>query len=96
MVRRQTLMQLSDDIVAALDRVADSRGVSRSEVAREALQTYLSRVDRDTVDDAMRRGYAQHPQLPRDEWGDLAAGADPTPTMLRLQAEEAAAGHEPW
>ena len=50
----------------------------------------------------MRRGiaagYRRIPQAQPDEWGDLAVASDiATGELLaRLDAEERAAGHEPW
>jgi len=41
MGRVQTMVQLTDELVSALDEVADRRGVSRSAVVRDALDAYL-------------------------------------------------------
>jgi len=39
---RQTLVQLTDELVAALDRRAEREGVSRSKVVRDLLDVALS------------------------------------------------------
>ncbi|MHB1244152.1 MAG: ribbon-helix-helix domain-containing protein, partial [Gaiellaceae bacterium] len=38
--RKQILVQLTDDLVAVLDRQARRRSVSRSQVIREAIEQY--------------------------------------------------------
>ncbi|MGH9183641.1 MAG: CopG family transcriptional regulator [Acidimicrobiales bacterium] len=41
MTRTQTLVQLNDTLLALLDQRAAKRGVSRSQVIREAVEAYL-------------------------------------------------------
>lgn len=96
--RTQTLVQLNDALVAALDQRATKRGVSRSHLVREAVEAYL-RVDLDA--ELTRRivdGYRRHPQWEPDEWGDPSALAEQASSEMfrRLDEEERAAGHEPW
>lgn len=96
--RTQTLVQLSEDLLAALDQRAARRGVSRSQIIREAIEAHLAG---DLDQEIARRivaGYERIPQATSDEWGDPAAAAA---TMSgdahrRLDAEERAAGHDPW
>ena len=65
MARRQTIVQLSDELVALLDERAARRGVSRSEVIREAIESYV-KTDRDAaIDAAIVDGYTRIP--PEDD-----------------------------
>ncbi len=71
MARTQTLVQLSDDQLAQLDRYRARDGRSRSEVIRTAIEHYLgadreAAIDRQIVD-------AYVPRPPDDAWGDDAA-----------------------
>lgn len=98
MARTQTLVQLSDALLAALDQRAARDGVSRSHVIRQAGEAYL---DADVDAEISRRiveGYERIPQAAPDEWGDAAAWRAQTAARLhqRLDEEEQAAGHEPW
>jgi metal-responsive CopG/Arc/MetJ family transcriptional regulator len=62
MARQQTLVQLSDELVAALDQRAARRGVSRSRLIREAIQDYLMRDADAAIDAAIVDGYTRIPQ----------------------------------
>ena len=98
MARTQTLVQLNDDLVAALDQRAANRGVSRSQIVREAIEAYVAS---DLEAELTRRivaGYERHPQGEPDEWGDPLAFAEDAAREVhqRLAREEADAGHEPW
>lgn len=98
MARTQTLVQLSDTLLAALDQRATRLGVSRSQLVRQAIESYI----RDDLEAEISRriieGYRLHPQWEPDEWGDLALFATQAAleTFRRLDEEERAAGHEPW
>ncbi|MGH8906571.1 MAG: CopG family transcriptional regulator [Egibacteraceae bacterium] len=98
MARAQTLVQLNDTLLAVLDQRAARRGVSRSHIIREAVEAYLA----DDYDSEVTRqiiaGYERIPQSTPDEWGDPTAFTSATARSLhrRLDAEERAAGHEPW
>lgn len=70
--RAQTLVQLTDDLLAALDERAARRGVSRSHVIREALEVYL-KSDRDAqIDAAIIEGYTRIPPSEHDPWAEAA------------------------
>jgi metal-responsive CopG/Arc/MetJ family transcriptional regulator len=72
MPRRQTLVQLNDDLLALLDERAARRGRSRSELIREALERYLAE-DRDAaIDRAIVEGYTRMPQE-EDPWAEVLA-----------------------
>lgn len=72
MARIQTLVQLTDELVSALDERAARRGVSRSELIREAIDAYL-RSDRDAaIDAAIVEGYTRIPPPKDDPWAEAA------------------------
>ena len=63
-------MQLTDDLVEALDRRAKREGVSRSKLVRDLLAAALSTADEH--DRALLDGYGRVPQSEAvDTWGDL-------------------------
>jgi len=69
---RQTLVQLTDELVEALDRRAHREGVSRSRVVRDVLGAAL--LTAEAHDRAMVEGYRSAPQTDgADAWGDLEA-----------------------
>jgi len=98
MARVQTMVQLSDDLLESLDREASRRGSSRSALIRSALEDFLGADREAAVGRAIADGYRRLPPATPDEWGDLAAMTDRATADLlhRLDAEERAAGHDPW
>jgi predicted transcriptional regulator len=96
--RTQTLVQLSDELLDVLDRVAAARGTSRSALVRELLWEALDD-DRDRrIGELIADGYRRMPQGIPDAWGELGSSAehgDPE-TLRRLDAEERTAGFTPW
>ena len=92
---RQTLLQLSDDLVARLDASAQRRGTSRSALVRELLEAALERHDDDPVGRRIVAGYRAIPQSDGvDEWGDLDAWSEAVArrNLIALAEEE----REPW
>jgi predicted DNA-binding protein len=90
--RKQTLVQLSDDLVRRLDARAASEGKSRSAVIREAIEVHLG----DDFDEEIARQYREaYTRLPQTEegleWADIAAAE----AARALDEEEEAAG-ESW
>jgi Arc/MetJ-type ribon-helix-helix transcriptional regulator len=76
MARRQTLIQLDDARLAALDERAAASGRSRSDLVREAVDLLLGTGDAAAIDAAIVRGYERVPGSKRDLWafeGALAA-----------------------
>lgn len=98
MARTQTLVQLSDALLAALDQRAAKLGVSRSQIIRQAVAAYVN-ADLDAeISRRIIEGYERTPQGTPDEWGEAEAWAAEAARRLhrRLDAEERAGGHEPW
>lgn len=98
MARTQTMVQLTQELVEALDDVAGQRGVSRSALIRRLVSDGLQRHAAATAGERIAEGYRRIPQAEPDEWGDPATSADiATEELLRrLDAEERASGHRPW
>jgi hypothetical protein len=68
MARRQTLIQLDDARIAALDERAAASGRSRSDLIREAVDLLLGTGDAAAIDAAIVAGYRRHPPPKRDSW----------------------------
>jgi Arc/MetJ-type ribon-helix-helix transcriptional regulator len=74
--RRQTLIQLDDARLAALDERAAASGRSRSDLVREAIDLLLGTGDAAAIDAAIIEGYKRSPASERDPWafqGAIAA-----------------------
>lgn len=92
------MVQLTDALLHLLDRRAAARGLSRSALIRAVLEEFLSN-DRETLlGHAIVEGYTRIPPATPDEWGDVEELTDnaTVDVLHRLEAEERAAGHEPW
>lgn len=75
--RTQTLVQLTDELVAALDRRAAAAGVSRSALIRQLLEGALADERRAETTRRLVAGYERAPQTEgRDAWGDLDAWSE--------------------
>ncbi|HJV09194.1 MAG TPA: CopG family transcriptional regulator [Acidimicrobiales bacterium] len=98
MARTQTLVQLTDELVAALTVEADRRGLSRSALIREVLQDFLDAEAESAVGRRIAEGYRRVPPMTPDAWGDLSLVTDRATADLlaRLDAEERTAGLDPW
>ena len=81
MTRRQTLIQLDDRRLAALDERAAATGRSRSDLIREAIDLLLATGDAAAVDAAIVAGYEKHPPERQDPWtlhfALLSIGSEP-------------------
>jgi predicted transcriptional regulator len=66
--RTQTLVQLDDQLLANLDQRAAERGVSRSKLIRDAIESYLAADIDAAIDAAIEAGYHRRPP---DEPGTL-------------------------
>lgn len=74
--RREVLVQLDDDLVEALDRIAKARGVSRSELLRRGAEAVVLADDESEADARLVAAYEAMPEDP------LA-----TEALLRLAVE---------
>ena len=72
MPRRQSLVQLSDELLALLDERAARAGRSRSSLIREAVEGYLAADAEASLDAAIIEAYQRQPQEP-DSWVEVAA-----------------------
>jgi metal-responsive CopG/Arc/MetJ family transcriptional regulator len=72
MARTQTLVQLTDDLLAALDQYAAATGRSRSDLIRTAIEQYLTDSLQGEIDRQVVEGYTRVPQEP-DPWADVLA-----------------------
>lgn len=97
MARTQTLVQLSDVLLAALDQRAAQRGVSRSQIVREAVEAYVSSDLDAELSRSIIEGYERRPRTV-DEWGDLDAwmAEAARETDRQLSQDEREAGLPPW
>jgi len=64
MGRRQVLVQLDDELVARLDRLAAAEGTSRSELVRRGAAAVLAAADDGEADRALQAAYRRVPQDP--------------------------------
>jgi metal-responsive CopG/Arc/MetJ family transcriptional regulator len=71
MARTQTLVQLSDALLARLDRYRAREGRSRSDVIREAIERYLADDREAELDRRIVEAYTREPA--QDAWSDEAA-----------------------
>jgi metal-responsive CopG/Arc/MetJ family transcriptional regulator len=62
MARTQTLVQLSDDLLAQLDERGAREGRTRSELIREAISSYLAGDIEGELDRRLVEAYTRQPQ----------------------------------
>jgi predicted transcriptional regulator len=98
MARTQTMVQLTDELVSALTEEAERRGISRSALIRAALEQYLASQAEASIGRRIAEGYRRIAQATPDEWGDVSSMTDQATAdlLVRLDAEERAAGLDPW
>lgn len=92
------MVQLTSDLVEALDDVARRRGTSRSALIREFVSDGLEQSGAAAVGERIAEGYRRIPQLEPDEWGDVGAATEIATgeLLVRLDAEDRTAGHDAW
>lgn len=92
------MVQLSDELVGDLDRIAERDGVSRSGLIRSLLEEALREEREASAGRKIAEGYRRIPQAAPDEWGDPVSSADHSARelMQRLAAEERREGHPSW
>lgn len=71
MARRQTLLQLNDQLLERLDAYRLREGRSRSDVVREAVERYLADDREAEIDRLIVEAYTRNP--PEDLWREQAA-----------------------
>jgi hypothetical protein len=98
MARTQTLVQLTDELVALLDEEASERGLSRSALIRDVLTAHLDARREVVLSRRILEGYGRIPPGEPDGWADVDALSDLAATDLgrRLDEEERREGHGPW
>jgi hypothetical protein len=87
--RRQTLVQLTDDLVDVLDAIAAKQGLTRSALIRSVLEGFVKDEDETEKDRRLVEGYTRIPPGGKDEWGDLEAWGEAV-------LEDAAKDWPPW
>ncbi len=94
MARTQTMVQLSDELLARLDAEAARASMSRSALIRQAVSEYLERSSHQAAVARYVDGYRRIPQGAPDEWGDVGEAGERARREVhaRLDAEERAAG----
>jgi predicted transcriptional regulator len=73
MARRQTLVQLSDELIALLDERAAKSGRSRSEIIRSAVERELAADREAAIDREIVEGYTRIPPGEFDAWARVSA-----------------------
>jgi predicted transcriptional regulator len=98
MARTQTMVQLTQELVASLDALAARRSLSRSALIREFVIDGLRQSTAAAMGERIADGYRRVPPAQPDEWGDPAGASDVATGELlaRLDAEDRAAGHDSW
>ncbi len=64
MARRQVLVQLDDELVVLLDRLAEAEGTNRSELLRRGAAAVLAAADAAVADQELQAAYRRTPQDP--------------------------------
>ncbi len=92
------MVQLTDQLVGELDRLARQRGESRSALIRQAVVDFIAADVESRVGAEIVAGYRRIPEATPDEWGDLETQADAATAEVarQLDAEERRAGSPAW
>lgn len=64
--RKEVLVQLDDELVAQLDRIAAERGVNRSALLRRLAQAFVEAEDEARADDELIAAYRRIPEDPAE------------------------------
>ncbi|MBA3653516.1 MAG: ribbon-helix-helix protein, CopG family [Actinobacteria bacterium] len=64
MARREVLVQLDDELVERLDRLAETEGTNRSELLRRGASAVLEAAELRKADRSLRDAYRRVPQDP--------------------------------
>ncbi len=69
MARKQVLVQLEDELIAQLDRIAQERGINRSDLLRRLVRNLVEAEDDRQADVQHRAAYQAIPEDPLEtEW----------------------------
>ncbi len=79
MGRREVLVQLDDDLVDRLDRLAEHQGTNRSELLRRGAAAVLQAAEQAEADKALKEAYRRVPQDPAIVAAALRLAARTTP-----------------
>jgi hypothetical protein len=92
------MVQLADDLLELIDAEAGRRGISRSALIREALRDHLAGSVDAAITTRIVEGYKKRPRQPSTNGAGLAeqSARAAREVAKRLDAEERAAGLEPW
>ncbi len=71
--RKQTLVQLSEELLARLDEQAARLKVSRSQMIRDAIEQYLHDEREAEISRSIVEGYTRIPPPEHDPWAEAAA-----------------------
>ena len=78
--RKEVLVQLDDQLVAELDRLAAARGTSRSDLVRRGVLAVLEAADLAEADRALRDAYRRTPPDPALVEAARRLAGDTTPS----------------
>lgn len=94
MARTQTLVQMTDELLARLDAERAERKCSRSALIRLAVEELLDRRSTEAKVRQWVAGYRQVPADGADEWGDLDKQSEQNRrhNAAELDADEQSAG----
>ena len=67
------MVHLEPELITLLDATARRRGVSRSQLIREAIASHLEPERSTRIAERYRQAYAARPADAVDEWGDVEA-----------------------
>lgn len=81
MARRQVLVQLDDELVEQLDRLAVQRGISRSALLRAGAMAVIDAAEESAADAELAEAYRTTP---------------PSPALLNSSRRLAASTGDPW
>ena len=71
MPMKPTLIHLPEDDIQQLDKRANADGISRSQVVRDAVASYLDMDAAAELDERVRKAYEEFPLDTPDDWGDM-------------------------
>ncbi len=79
MARKEVLVQLEDELVADLDRIAAERGMSRSALLRRIAAAFILAEDEAKADAQLVASYTAHPQDEAEIDALMRAGLETLP-----------------